>query len=289
MSDGYVYLNGRIVPVAEASISVFDTGFLHGASVFTTLLAHNGVPFRLDRHLARLLANARSIQLRHDATAEQLTAAVAEVLEANALSEARIRITLSPGPVAGEQTQARPTTVVTASAFENPAWWYEKGLGVLISRFRQFRGDPTGGIKTGCYLARVLVRQEAAAAGMDDALWFTDDGHLAEGCFSNVFLVREGTVHTPPLDTPVLAGIVREAVIELCGKLSIPCREDEPLTIKQTLAAEEIFLTSSVAGIRPVVRVERHAVGDEKPGEVFKKILAAYRDLLETECSRGRS
>ena len=284
MSKNNVYLNGSIVAAEAAAVSVFDAGFLHGASVFTTLLGHNGAAFRLDRHLARLLATAERIGLSHGATAEELTAAVAELLGANELSEARIRITLSPGPV-GRQGPA--TTVVTASPLENPAWWYEKGLGVIISGVRQYEGDLTTGVKTGCYLARVLGRQAAAAAGADEALWFNTYGNLAEACFCNVFLVRGGQVDTPLIDTPVLPGIVREAVLELCEKLEIPTHADAPLGGEDVGAAGEIFLTSSCAGVRPVVRIGRQAVGDEKPGPVTRKILAAYRELLDQECPAG--
>ena len=284
MSKNNVYLNGAIVPADEAAVSVFDAGFLHGSSVFTTLLGHNGAAFRLDRHLARLLATAERIGLSHGATAEGLTAAVAELLRANELSEARIRITLSPGSVGRE---GPTTTVVTASPLENPASWYEQGLGVIVSGVRQYEGDLTTGVKTGCYLARVLGRQAAAAAGADEALWFTTDGQLAEACFCNVFLVRGGEVHTPPVDTPVLPGIVREAVLELCEKLGIAAHADAPLAGEDVGAAEEIFLTSSCAGVRPVVRVQRRAVGDEKPGPITRKILAAYRELLDQECPAG--
>lgn len=284
MSKNNVYLNGSIVPAEEAAVSVFDAGFLHGASVFTTLLGHNGAAFRLDRHLARLLATAERIGLSHGATAEELTAAVAELLGANELSEARIRITLSPGSVARE---GPATTVVTASPLENLAWWYERGVGVIVSGVRQYEGDLTTGVKTGCYLARVLGRQAAAAAGADEALWFTTDGHLAEACFCNVFLVRGGEVHTPPVDTPVLPGIVREAVLELCEKLGIAAHADALLAGEDVGAVEEMFLTSSCAGVRPVVRVQRRPVGDEKPGPITRKILAAYRELLDQECPPG--
>lgn len=282
MAGSYVYLNGSIVPADQAALSVFDTGFLHGASVFTTLLGHNGQPFRLDRHLKRLFDNAERIGLRRSVTAEELTAAVAEVLQANGLLEARIRITLSPGPVG---TEAKPTTVVTATAPANQPEWYTKGIGVIVNRVLQYHADPIGGVKTGCYLPRVLARQAAAAVGADEALWFTTQGHLAEACFCNAFLVRGGAVATAPLETPVLPGIVRQAVMELCEGLSIACRDDQPLTGKDVEAAEEIFLTSSVAGIRPVVRVNRQPVGDERPGPLTRKIMAAYQRLLDAECA----
>lgn len=286
MTDGYVYINGQVVPESEATLSVFDTGFLHGASVFTTLRSHNGKAFRLDRHIGRLLEMADKIGIRHDTTDEKLTSAVAEVLKANDISEGRIRITISPGPVGLE----KPTVVVTASPLEAyPKWWYEKGIGVIISGVRQFTGDPTAGLKTGCYLPRVLARQAAAIAGAQEALWFTENGHLAEACFCNVFIVHDGEVSTPPLTTPVLPGIIRQTVIELCDKLAIPCQTDKPITGEDVSAADEMFLTSSTAGVCPVVRIDRNPVSDEKPGPITKKLLNTYEQLLEEECPEERS
>jgi len=280
MGEPVVYLNGELVRAGEARISVFDTGFLHAASVFTTLLGHHGRPFRLDRHLARLREQAEKIGLGHPATDDELADAVGQVLQANAMAEARIRITLTPGAVGSGE----PTTLVTAVAAQNDPRWYSRGLGVIVSGVRQYEGDPTAGVKTGCYLTRVMARQAAAVAGADEALWFTVSGRLAEACYCNVFCVREGRVATPPLDTPVLPGVVRQAVIELCERLDLPTGDDEPITGEDLLAAEEVFLTSSVAGVRPVVRIDRRGVGDEKPGPITKRIMAAYADLLDAEC-----
>lgn len=281
MSESNVYLNGSIVPADEARISVADAGFLHGASVFTTMLAHNGSVFRLEQHLQRLMDTVGLFELHVDATPESLRAGVAELLAENGLSEARVRITLSPGAAGGDE----PTTVITADVLpEYPPRWYSEGISVIVSTFRQIGGSPTTGVKTGCYFPRVLAHQEAAAKGADEALWYTPDNHLAEACFCNVFLVRGGVVRTPPPDTPVLGGVVRQAVLELCREMEIECDTRTPLTVHDMLAAEEIFLTSSCAGIRPVARVDAHDVGDGKCGPVTRQIMAAYRDLLETEC-----
>lgn len=282
MTTNNVYLNGRMVPADEAKVSVFDSGFLHGVSAFTTMLAHKGRVFRLDRHVARVLETVELLGLRIDATKETLTGATFGLLEANGLLEARVRMTLTPGSADGGET----TTLITAKALaEHPRQWYEKGITVVVSPFKQSCGDPTCGYKTGCYFPRVLARKEAAARGAEEALWFTVDNRLAESCFNNVFLVLAGRLHTPPRDTPVLPGIVRQAVVELCEELEIPCDAESPLTVKEMLAAEEMFLTGSITGIRPVVRVERHAVGQEKPGQVTKKLMSAYSEMLERECS----
>ena len=291
MGKENVYLNGRIIPADQAAISISDAGFLHGASCFTTMLAHNGVVFRLDRHLERLMDTVRLLSLRTDATPEALRGATYNLLSANELKEARLRITLTPGstPIGragGAEEGPAPTTVVTASRLpEYPNSWYQQGISVTVTSFKQSRGDPTFGCKTGCYFTRVLARQEAAAKGAEEAIWYTAENYLAESCFCNVFLVLKGKVCTPPRDTPVLPGIVRAAVIELCGELKIDCDEETPLTVREMLAAEEIFLTSSTTGVRPVVHVERHPVGDEQPGQVTRIIMSAYKELVDKECS----
>ena len=262
-------------------MSVWDAGFLHGASAFSTMLAHAGVVFRLGRHLSRLLATTGALGLRGGAETDDLAEAAKKLLAVNSLCEARVRVTLSAGSVRGEE----PTTLITADPLpEYPPEWYEKGISVVVSSFKQGSVTSLAGHKTGCYFPRVLARQEAAAKGAEEALWLTPENVLAEACFCNVFLVLDGEVYTPAVDTPVLPGIVREAVLELCGTLGIPCHEDRPLTIHEILAAEEMFLTSSCAGIRPVVRVEGHGVGDEKPGAATRKIMDAYRELLDREC-----
>jgi len=281
MAEAQVYLNGRIIPAAQAAVGVCDAGLLHGAGAFTTMRAHNGRVFRLERHLERLFGTVAALHLRTDAAPRQLAAATADLLAAAALPEARLRITLTPGGVHGGE----PTTLITAEPLgELPRHWYERGLAVALSPYRQPVGDPTCGHKTGCYLPRMLAMQDAAGRGAAESLWLTPGGHLAEACFCNAFLVLGGRVLTPPLDTPVLPGIVREAVLELCRSLAIPCRDEEPLDVRQMLAAEEMFLTSAISGVRPVVRLERRAVGDEKPGAVTLKIMDAYGELLDREC-----
>jgi branched-subunit amino acid aminotransferase/4-amino-4-deoxychorismate lyase len=280
--DWQVYFNGELLPSSRASLSISDPGFLHGASTFTTMRAHNGVVFRFERHLHRLADTVRLLDLNVGATTGELVDGMYAVLDANALTEARCRITLTPGPPEG-----RPTTLISAEPLPSyPDTWYTDGIKVIVTALKQTPGDPTFGYKTGCYLPRILGRQEAAYKGADDALWFTHDNHLAESCFSNIFLVLDGVLYTPPRDTPVLPGIVREAVIELCQEHGLECKIDQPLTVHEMLSADEAFLSSSCMGIRPISRIERHLVGDGKPGPITKRIRDAFAALLEAECSR---
>ena len=285
MSDSYVHLNGHLVAADEAVIKVSDAGFLHGASSFTTMRAHNGIVFRLASHLSRLLGTVELLGLRTEATRDTLTAAVGELLTANALCEARLRITLTPGSIAGGD----PTVVVTADALpEYPAGWYTEGISVSITELRQSPGDIACGRKTGCYFPRVLAMRTAAAKDLQEALWFTPEGHLAEACFCNVFLLSAGRLLTPPLDTPVLDGILRGVVMELCETLDIECSDTRPLLGRDLLDADEVFLTSSCSGIRPVVRVEDHVIADGKVGPITAEIMKAYEKIIEAECPRDK-
>ncbi len=267
-------------------MSVSDAGFLHGASSFTTMRAHNGVVFRLPAHLSRLLGTVDVLGLRTEATPDSLAAGVDELLVANGLSDARMRITLTPGSVGGGD----PTVVITAEALpEYPAAWYTEGISVSITELRQSPADIACGRKTGCYFPRILAMRTAAARQAQEALWFTPAGHLAEGCFCNVFLRSGDELLTPPLDTPVLDGIMRGVVMELCEKLSIECSDARPLSGRDLLDAGELFMTSSCSGIRPVVRVEDQVVADGKVGPITAELMKAYEDMLEAECPPGKN
>lgn len=283
MSERKVYLNGAICRASEAKVSVGDVGLLHGASTFTTMLARNGVVFRLDRHLARLMETIEFLAFACRVDEATLTDAVGQVLKANELSDAMVRITVTPG----DPAEGASTTLVTADVLaEYPPQWYADGVRVVISDFRQPTQHPIGGHKTGCYLARTMARRIAAANGAEEALWFTTGEHLAEACFCNVFFVRGSKVYTPPLDTPVLPGIVRGCVLEICKELEIEYVSTEPLVAEEMLEACEMFITASCSGIRPVVQIERHEVGDGKVGPVTRRIMDAYSKLLDTECSK---
>jgi len=276
MNDQRVYLNGLLVPASSASVSVFDVGLLHGASVFTTMLAHNGKVFRLDQHIARLKKTVGDISMVVECDHDRLADAVGAVLQANSLTSARVRITLSPG-AAGSRGS---TVLVTASELPE---YPDKPLDVIVTGMKQPAGDLTAGRKTGCYLPRIAAMQEAAQHDAHEALWFTNDERLAESCFSNVFLVTNGELTTPDLLTPVLPGIIRQTVIDLAEKQAIPCSE-RSLSVDDMLAADEVFLTSSCAGIRPVGKIEQHVVGKGICGEVTRQIIDAYRETLDTEC-----
>jgi len=286
MAGSKVWYNGTLLSESEARVPVDDGGWLHGAGLFETMRAEHGAVFRFQRHLDRLCASAekllRPIDPRQLPTADDGRA----LLRANGLAQARLRLTVSAGSMRGDgDDPALPFNVaLTAVALtEYPASLYETGITVVISAYRQNPRDPIAGHKTTCYLPRLLALREAQRARCVEALWFTNQNLLAEGSVSNIFLVQNGSIVTPPLDTPVLPGIARETVLERARSIGIEA-EERALTVNDLLDADEVFLTNAIMQVMPVTHVERHDIKDARVGPVTKKLSAAYRDLVENEC-----
>ena len=279
MSD-YVALNGEIIPYDQARIAPFDSGFLHGIGLFETMRAVRGTVPLLALHLARLHTSARELDLPVELDTNAVAALVSELLEANDLSDARIRLTVSHGDMmaADSESPDPPRTVLISAApfTPYPPQLYEKGMTVEISGYYQNPTSPICGHKTTSYLDRMFALRTAQKAGAGEALWFTvAEKWLAEGCISNVFLVdKNGQILTPPLTTPgkpehrlILPGITRQRVIDLAPGVGLSIQE-KTLRIEDVLTASEIFITNAVIGIMPIVRVERHPVANEIPGEI---------------------
>ncbi|MCH7871389.1 MAG: aminotransferase class IV [Planctomycetes bacterium] len=281
-----VCIDGELVSSEDARVSVFDSGFTQGIGLFETMRSYDGVVFRMERHLDRLRESAQILGWAVLPTIGQMWVAATKVVSALPGAEtARVRLTVTTGSlreVAGDEPKL--TVVATAAVGgDYPAEFYVKGVSVAISKYRQSRRDPTAGHKTTSYFARLAALREAHAAGAIEALWFTDDNMLAEGSISSVFIVQGERLLTPPLETPILPGITRAAVIDLALASNIPISEQE-LTIDDLLSAHEVFLTNSMMEIMPVVLIDRDKVGSGKPGEVADKLLRAYRKLVREEC-----
>jgi len=279
-----VFFNDGLVDAEQAHIPVADSGFLYGAGLFETMRSRNGVVFRLEDHLDRLFQSAAKLAIHHDYDKNFLADAVKSVLEANELTEARLRLTLTNGPINETAEQAKPTLLITAAALQlYPSEYYQTGAMVVLCPFRQNTTEPICGHKTTNYyprlLALTLARQKEAA----EALWFTADNRLAEGCVSNVFLVKDGVLQTPLLETPVLPGVARKAVCQLAEAESIELVEKD-LQIEDLLAAEEVFLTNVVMEVLPVVSIEQHTVGDGNVGPVTQKLRTKFLETIEKEC-----
>lgn len=283
-----VFLNDKLVDIDKACISVTDSGFLYGAGLFETMRSYNGVVFCLKDHLDRLFFSATRLGIAHTYDKKYITDAIYNLLKANKLTEARLRLTLTSGSISANQEQPEPTLLIAATKLQPYlAQYYKKGVLVVLCPFRQNPTDPTCGHKTISYFSRMIALQLAHQKKAAEALWFTTDGRLAEGCISNVFLVKDSKLFTPPLETPVLAGVARKAVCQIALKNSIDLIEKD-LTIDDLLSADEIFLTNVIMQIMPISSVEKHSVGNGKVGPVTQKLMKYFNEYIDAECGKSK-
>lgn len=275
-----VFLNDGIVDGGEASVSVSDSGFLYGMGLFETMRSYGGVVFRLADHVERLFSSAVALGVSNSYEKPYVTDAINETLKANGLEDARLRLTLTGGAMADSQEQRRSTLLVTATHADGyPAEYYAKGVMVVLCPFRQNSTEVICGHKTTNYMSRMLALELARRKRATEALWFTIDGRLAEGCVTNVFLVKDSVLHTPGLSTPVLSGIARKTVLELAAANSIEVVEKD-LTIEDVLGADEVFLTNVIMKVLPVIRIEKHTVGEGKVGGMFVRMLGLFDEYV---------
>ena len=285
-----IYLNGRLTPRSRARLSPFDHGFLYGYGLFETMRAYRGDIFRLDRHLSRLYRSAEALGLASGLAAFDLEAACRETLGANRLKEARLRLTVSAGEgdiIPDPASCSAPTILITARSFTPlSAQKYERGFKAVLSSLRRDSQSPLSRLKSTSYLANVIARREARAAGGDEGVVLNEKGCLAEGSTTNIFLVSQGVLVTPSLESGILPGITREAVLEIARCLNIAAAERE-VELAELTQAEEAFVTSSLLEIMPLTSFDGRAIGAGKPGRLTRKLMAAYRKLLDESLSRA--
>jgi branched-chain amino acid aminotransferase group I len=283
-----IYLNGQLVSHFEAKLSPFDHGFLYGYGLFETMRAYNGHIFRLDRHLARLRRSAEILGLTYNVIASEakqsLESACIATLDSNKLKDARIRLTVSAGEgdmTPDPSTCSSPTVLITAqNLVPLPPEKYETGFKTSISFLRRNSQSPLSRLKSTCYMENILARTAARAAGCDEAIFLNEQGYLAEGSSTNIFLVSNGELITPCFESGVLPGITRDAVLEIARTSNIKATE-RWVQLNELIEAQEAFVTNSILELMPLVSVEGRPIGTGKPGKLTGDLLFAYRKLVE--------
>ena len=290
-----VYVNGEFVPKGEAVVSVYDHGFLYGDGVFEGIRAYNGRIFKLEEHVDRLFNSAKSIMLDLPLTKEQMSQAVVETCGRNGITDGYIRVVVSRGPgdlgIDPRNCHGNATVIVIADKLTMyPRSMYENGMAVITTATR--RNSPAAldpNIKSLNYLNNILAKIEvnrAARAGGDvpigEGIMLNLDGYVAEATGDNIFVVRDGTLLTPPTYVGILEGITRNTVMELAAELRIPCVE-RVFTLTTVYGADEVFLTGTGAEVVPVVRVDDRVIGSGKPGPVTGRMIQAFHELVNRE------
>jgi len=282
--QGVVYVNGTITSADAAVVPVFDHGFLYGEGIYETLRTYGRVPFLFSEHMARLRRSAELIALPVPFTDAELraeidrTCAACEVADTDDLY---IRMLLTRG--VGDLTYNLgatpvPSLIIIVKPLKPfPERNYTEGIRVALVDVRRNHTsalNPT--IKSNNLLNNALAMQEAYRRGADEALMLNQAGQVTECSQSNVFIVKDGALATPPLSAGLLPGITRQFVLDLAWKIGVPASERQ-LSAKDVAESDEVFITGTTREITPVTRIDDAPVGRDTPGPVTLQLMAAFR------------
>ena len=284
-AESYVWLNGKFQAAEEARVSLFDRGYLYGDGLFETMRAYQGQIFRLQQHFDRLAAGAAALGIELPYSCREIRHTIGNLLQANLLTEAYLRLTLSRGAGLGPlpPEQPKPTVSLIARPLRLPApEEYEAGWGAVVVESALAPGAQLSGLKSLCYLDKLMAKASAQAAGVQEALLVNARGEVTEASSSNVFIVRDKRLLTPPREAGLLAGITRGVVMELAPALSLQV-EERRLTPEEVLGASEAFLTNSIMEIMPLVRLGGNSIGEGRPGPVARALQQSYQSLMRRE------
>ena len=279
-----IYINGEFHDKENAKISVYDHGLLYGDGVFEGMRSYSGKVFRLEQHLDRLYESALAICLRIPISKEQMALDVNKTLQVNSLTNAYIRLVVTRGSGSlglDPNRTSNPQVIIIADSISlYPEEHYQNGLKIITaSTIRSHPAALSPRVKSLNYLNNIMAKIEGLQAGCVEALMLNHKGEVAECTGDNIFIVKNGTILTPPKDAGILEGITRNAILDLAKELGIVARETT-LTRHDLFVADECFLTGSAAEVIPVVSIDSRPIGPGKVGAVTTKLMAAFKKLV---------
>ncbi|MCG2704450.1 MAG: branched-chain-amino-acid transaminase [Candidatus Omnitrophica bacterium] len=282
-----VYIDGKFYEKEDAKISVFDHGLLYGDGVFEGIRSYNHRVFKLDEHINRLYASAKTIMLDIPLSKKEMQDAVIATLKKNHMDNAYIRliVTRGPGDLGLDPRKCkRPTVVViTDNIVLYPDKYYKNGLEIItVPTRRNIPEALNPKVKSLNYLNNILAKIEAANAGFEEAIMLNSDGYVLECTGDNIFIVKNGELLTPPTYLGALEGVTRDAVIGIAQAKSMRFSE-KVMTRHSLFNAEECFLTGTAAEIIPVIKIDNRVIGSGAPGKVTAKLMDEFRKLTKKD------
>jgi branched-chain amino acid aminotransferase len=281
-----IWLDGELVDEKEAKISVFDHGLLYGDGVFEGIRFYNGRVFRLEEHISRLLDSAKAIVMKTPWTKEEICGYTIDTIRANGLRDGYIRLVITRGAGGlgmNPYLCERPSMFIIASTISlYPKEFYENGLPIITCATR--RPAPAAlmpQVKSLNYLNNVMAKVEAIQAGVMEALMLNEQGYVAECTGDNIFILKNGTLLTPPVADGALDGVTRRVIFELSDKLEIPWRE-QTISRYDIYTCDECFLTGTAAEVIPVVELDKRILGDGKPGVLTMKFIKGFTEFAHS-------
>lgn len=287
MSD-LVYVNGDFVAKKDATISIFDRGFIFGDGVYEVVPVIDGAMVDRAYFLQRLERSLGELRIDWPCSTAEVLRVMNHLIERNEINEGMVYLQVTRGIADREfgfPEQAKPSMVAFATTLDlidNPA--ATNGIAVMTTPdLRWKRRD----IKSVNLLGQVLAKQDAAQRGGKEG-WMIEDGYITEGVSSSAYIVKEGAIITRPLSNEILPGIRRRTLLELCQAEGITL-EQRLFTLEEALGADEAFISSATTIVHPVISIDSQAIATGKPGPITQKLRTLYVQRLRNEAQNPGS
>lgn len=271
-----IYLNGQYLPIEQAHISVRDRGFLFADGVYEVVSIHHGQPLQPKAHLKRLRSSLAAIELSCPLTDNDFMTIIEQLLIRNEeANQQNIYIQISRGTEKSRHhhyLDCQPTIYARLEKII-PKDLSQGTTAITAQDIRWQRCD----IKSINRLANVILTQQAKRVGAEEVI-ILDNDMVLEGATSNVLIVKNHHLITPPLSHDILSGVTRQTAMKLAANI-VPCSE-QALTLSELYAADEVWITSSTRGIAPIIKIDDHTIGNGQPGPIYQQIQAEYQKSL---------
>lgn len=279
-----IWINGKYYRDELAKVSVLDRGFLYGDGLLETLAIYNHVPFCLPEHLERLFYSLKIMKIKIPYSKKELTEVIHELIQRNKVRESALRIIVSRGMNTDGfafPKNAKPTVAITFR--QVPKSNGGLGISAIVSAIIQNKHSLFTQLKTCNGLPYIFALNQAHEAGADEAILLNTSGHIAECAMHNIFWIRGKIIYTPKIECGVLPGITRNLVLKLAKTHKIQCKE-VAVPISVLFNAHEAFVTNSVRGIQPLVRINKRKIGDGKQGRITMELQTQYHVFMMNAC-----
>jgi D-alanine transaminase len=282
-----VFLNGRLLPIEQATVSVLDRGFIFGDGVYELVPVYSRVPFRLEEHLARLERSLGETRIRNPYSRAQWRAHIYALIDAQPFEDQGIYFQVTRGVAKRDHAfpeNVEPTVFMMSNPLVNPQpAQVEKGASAVSAQdYRWLRCD----IKSISLIGNCLLRQTSAEAGGAETILFRD-GKLTEASASNVFIVKRGVIQSPPKSNLILPGITYDVVVELARANGLPL-EFKDIPEADVRAADELWVSSSSKEVLAIVELDGKRIGDGHPGPVFRRMFQLYQEFKQKVMRAGK-
>jgi len=282
-----VFLNGKLLPADQAQVSVLDRGFIFGDGVYELVPVYSRVPFRLDEHLVRLERSLGETRIRNPYSRAEWRAHLYNLVDAQSFDDQGVYFQVTRGVAKRDHAfpkSGEPTVFMMANPLVNPpAAQVEKGASALSAPDnRWLRCD----IKSISLIGNVLLRQLSAEAGAAETILFRN-GKLTEASASNVFVVKNGVIFSPPKTNLILPGITYDVIVELARANNLPL-EFKDVSEAEVRGADEVWVSSSSKEVLAIVELDGKRIGDGRPGPVFRRMYQLYQEFKQKVMRAGK-